>query len=70
MRAEQFQGVRDVLQGCVHSDLDILLPKMGTAGATELFFILAITDENGGEAIAKRVQQRMIDYEYIQKRQG
>jgi signal transduction histidine kinase len=67
VRAEQSQGVRDILQGCVHSNLDILLPKMGPAGATELFFILAITDEIGGEAIAKRVQQRMIDYENIQK---
>jgi hypothetical protein len=28
VRAQQSQGVRDVLQRCVHSDLDILLPKM------------------------------------------
>jgi hypothetical protein len=67
VRAEQSQGVRGILQGCVHSDLDIILPKMGPAGATELFFILAITDEIGGEAICKRVQQRMIDYEHIQQ---
>jgi signal transduction histidine kinase len=67
VRAEQYQGVRDILQRCLHSDLDILLPKMGPAGATELFFILAITDEIGGEAIVKRIQQRMIDYEHIQQ---
>jgi signal transduction histidine kinase len=67
VRAEQSQGVRDVLQRCMHSDLDILLPKMGLAGATELFFILAITDEIGGEAIAMRIQQRMDDYEHVQK---
>jgi signal transduction histidine kinase len=67
VRAEQSQGVRDTLQRCLHSDLDVLLPKMGPAGATELFFILAITDEIGGEAIVKRIQQRMIDYEHIQK---
>jgi hypothetical protein len=67
LRAEQSQGVRDILQRCVHSDLDILLPKMGLAGATELFFIVAITDEIGGEAIAKRIQERMDDFEHLQK---
>ena len=66
VRAEQSQGVRDVLQRCMHSDLDILLPKMGPAAATELFFILAITDGIGGEAITKRIKRRMIDYECIQ----
>ena len=59
--------MRDILQRCVHSDLDILLPKMGPAGATELFFIVAVTDEIGGEAIAKRIRERMNDYEQIQK---
>jgi signal transduction histidine kinase len=67
LRAEQSQGVRDILQRCVHSDLDILLPKMGIAGATELFFIVAITDEIGGEAISKRIQERMYDFERLQK---
>jgi signal transduction histidine kinase len=67
VRAEQSQGVRDVLQRCLHSDLDVLLPKMGPAGATELFFILAITGEIGGEAISKRIQERMEEYERIQK---
>jgi hypothetical protein len=67
VRAEQSPGVRDILQRCLHSDLDILLPKMGPGVATELFFILAITDEIGGEAISKRIQERMEDYEDTQK---
>jgi signal transduction histidine kinase len=67
VRTEQSQGVREVLQQCVHSDLDILLPKMGLSGATELFFILAITDEIGGAAIARRIQERMASYEHIQQ---
>jgi hypothetical protein len=40
---------------------------MGLAGATELFFIVAITDEIGGEAIARRIQERMDDFERQQK---
>jgi signal transduction histidine kinase len=67
VRAEQSQGVREVLQRCMHADLDILLPKMGPVGATELFFLLAITDEIGGDAIAKRIQERMDEYEQTQK---
>jgi signal transduction histidine kinase len=66
-RSEQSQGVRDLLQRCLHSDVDVLLPKMGLAGAAELFFIVAITGEIGGEAITKRIQERMEDYEHIQK---
>src|SRR6202166_5140396 len=67
VRTEQSQGVREILQQCVHSDLDVLLPKMGLSGATELFFILAITDEIGGAAIARRIQERMGGYEHIQQ---
>ena len=67
VRAEQSQGVRDILQRCVHSDLDIVLPKMGQAGATELFFVLAVTDEIGGEAITKRIQERMGNCERTQQ---
>jgi hypothetical protein len=67
VRAEESQGVRDVLQRCLHSDLDVLLPKMGPAGATELFFILAITGEIGGKAISKRIQERMEEHEHVQK---
>jgi signal transduction histidine kinase len=67
VRAEQSQGVRDVLQRCLHSDLDLLFPKMGLAGATELFFILAITDGIGGAAISKRIQERLGGSEQIQQ---
>jgi hypothetical protein len=67
VRSEHSQGVRDLLQRCLHSDLDVLLPKMAPAGATELFFILAITDEIGGEAITKRIQERMEGYEHAEK---
>jgi hypothetical protein len=59
VRAEQSLGVRDLLQRSLHSDLDILLPKMGSTGAVELFFIVAITDGIGGEAISKRIREQM-----------
>jgi signal transduction histidine kinase len=67
VRAEQSHGVRDLLQQCLHSDLDVLLPKMGLAGAVELFFIVAITDEIGGEAITKRIREQLDGCEHIQQ---
>jgi signal transduction histidine kinase len=57
-RAEHTNGVRDLLQRCLHSDLDVLLPKMGSAGAAELFFIVAVTDAIGGESLTKRIREQ------------
>src|ERR1700689_216199 len=51
VRAEQSHGVREVLQHCLYSNLDVLLPKIGAAGGVELFFVVALTDSIGGEAI-------------------
>jgi signal transduction histidine kinase len=65
VRAEQSHGVRDVLQSCLHSAVDVLLPKMGVAGAVELFFIVAMTDEVGAKAISKRIREQL--HEHIQQ---
>jgi signal transduction histidine kinase len=66
-RVEQSHGVRDLLQRCLHSDLDVLLPKMSSAGPVELFFIVAITDGIGGEAITKRIREQLDGCEHIQR---
>jgi signal transduction histidine kinase len=65
MRAEQRRGIGKLLQDCLHSDLDVLVPKMESTGAKELFFIVAITDAIGGEAICKRIRENLDDH--IQK---
>jgi signal transduction histidine kinase len=66
-RISHSQGIRELLLRCLHSDLDILLPRFGSAGATELFFILAVTDEIGGEAIIRRIRRRMDRSDYVQQ---
>jgi signal transduction histidine kinase len=58
-RAEYSYWLRDVLQRCLNSQLDVLLPNMGSSGATELFVVAAVTDEIGGEAITKRIRERL-----------
>ena len=66
-RAEQSRVIRPLLQGCLHSNLDILLPKMGLARAVELFFIVATTDGIGAEAISKRIRQTFADSAQLQQ---
>jgi signal transduction histidine kinase len=67
LRGEQSHQVRDLLQRCLQSDLDVLLPKMSFTGAAELFFIVAIADRIGGAAIVKRVREQWDDCEDIQQ---
>jgi signal transduction histidine kinase len=59
VRADQCRGIRELLCGSLYSDLDILLPKMDSAGPGELFFIAAITDGIGGEAISNRIRRKL-----------
>lgn len=67
VRAEHSHEIRNHLQRCLYSDLDVLLPKIGSAGAAELFFIVAFTDEIGGEALAKRIRGQLDSWEHIQQ---
>jgi DNA-binding response OmpR family regulator len=64
-RTEHMQGIRDLLSRCLHDDLDVLLPRIGFGGPTELFFIVALTDQIGGEAIVKRIRSRVDRSEYV-----
>jgi signal transduction histidine kinase len=67
VRAEHSHWVRNLLQRCLHSELDVLLPKMDFAGAAELFFIVAITDEIGGEAMTRRIREQWDGCENIRQ---
>jgi len=57
-RTQNCHRVRELLRRCLYSDLDVLLPKMGSAGAAELFFIVVVTDAIGSEAILKRIREQ------------
>jgi hypothetical protein len=60
-RAEHSHSVRELLRHCLQSPQDVLLPKMGSAGAAELFFIVAATDLVGGESLTKRIRDLFDD---------
>jgi len=67
IRAHQSEEVRRLLRQYLYSDLDVVMPKMGFAGAVELFFVVAMTDAIGGEAISQRVREQLADCELIQQ---
>ena len=66
-RAEHSHDVRELLRGCLRSHLDVLLPRMGAAGASELFFIVAVTDAVGGGAMARRIREQWDSTESIRQ---
>jgi signal transduction histidine kinase len=66
-RAEHSQWARELLERCLHSDDDVLLPKMGSSGAAELFFVVAATDPVGCASLTTRIQMQFDERELVQK---
>ncbi len=66
-RLDHSQHAREMLQRCLHSDEDVLLPKMGSSGATELFFVVAATDPVGCASLTTRIQMQFDEHELVQK---
>jgi signal transduction histidine kinase len=66
-RVEASRALRDILRGCLEPELEVLLPKMGSAGATELFFIVSGAPGIGGETIAKRIRDHIAPSEYMRQ---
>jgi signal transduction histidine kinase len=66
-RAEHSQRARELLGRCLHSDEDVLLPKMGSSGAAELFFVVATTDPVGCASLTTRIQMQFDERELVQK---
>jgi hypothetical protein len=66
-RTEHSKWVRELMRSCLHSDHDVLLPKMGSAGAAELFFVAVAADSLGCESLTKRIRQKFEERELVQK---
>jgi hypothetical protein len=65
-RAEHSQGAREMLGRCLLSAQDVLLPKMGSSGVTELYFVVAATDAAGTESLTRRIRQQFDERELKQ----
>ena len=58
IRDEWSRDTRSLLQRCLLPDLDVLLPKMQSGGAGELFQIVAFADEKGVAVLTKRIREQ------------
>jgi signal transduction histidine kinase len=58
-RVEASCAVRGLLLAFLEPELEILLPKMGSTGATELFFIVSGAPRKRGEALAERIRDHL-----------
>jgi anti-sigma regulatory factor (Ser/Thr protein kinase) len=56
---ETWQECLEVLRRCVYLDKDIVLPPMGTSGASETFFVVASTDLEHSGIMTTRVREQL-----------
>ena len=62
---ETCHSIRDTLQQCLYSGRDVLLPRIDSAGAFDLFFLLAAADLAGAVALSKLFVKQLDDPEHI-----
>jgi hypothetical protein len=58
-KVHRLRDSRKVLEGCIITGQDLLLPRMFGPKSSEPFFILAGTDGTGASVIELRIQQQM-----------
>lgn len=56
---ETWQQCLEVLHRCVYPDKDLVLPPMGTSGATETFFVVASTDLQQAGIMTTRIREQL-----------
>lgn len=50
---------REMLQRCIRPDLDMVLPRMASAGEGEIFLVVACTDSRGAEVVVRRIREQI-----------
>jgi NO-binding membrane sensor protein with MHYT domain len=67
VRIELSNVGRTLLQRCLLPDLDVVLPKMDSGKAQELFFAVACTNKHGAEVMSTRVREQFRRCERLQQ---
>ncbi|MBI1892577.1 MAG: HAMP domain-containing histidine kinase [Candidatus Rokubacteria bacterium] len=50
---------RDVVQRCIHPDLDVLLPRTASTREDEISLVVGCTDWRGAEAVVRRIRDQL-----------
>jgi sigma-B regulation protein RsbU (phosphoserine phosphatase) len=56
---ETWQQCLEILRRCVYLDKDLVLPPMGTSGASETFFVVASTDMPQSGIMVARIREQL-----------
>jgi signal transduction histidine kinase len=62
-QADILPEIRGILERCIHTGLDILLPEMGEVDPVETFFIVACADADGAGVIKQRIGRELQNFD-------
>jgi signal transduction histidine kinase/FixJ family two-component response regulator len=60
-------GVLDVVKGCILSNMDVLLPRMGHTEWEGMLFVVACADETGTEVLVSRLEEQLAGFSDLQE---
>jgi signal transduction histidine kinase len=66
-REEWSRESRMVIQRCLLPNLDVLLPKMDSGGAGEVFFVVVFANDKGAAVLAKRIREQFEHLEQLKQ---
>jgi signal transduction histidine kinase len=66
-REEWSRESRMVIQRCLLPNLDVLLPKMDSGGAGEVFFVVVFANDKGAGVLAKRIREQFGHLEQLKQ---
>jgi signal transduction histidine kinase len=66
-REEWSRETRILIQSCLLPNLDVLLPKMNSGGAEEVFFVVVFADDTGAAVLAKRIHEQFGKFELLKQ---
>ena len=62
-RDEWCRESRNLIQECLLPNLDVLLPKMDSGGAREVFLVVIFANDEGAAVVAKRIREQFERFE-------
>jgi signal transduction histidine kinase len=66
-RQEWCRESRNLIQECLLPNLDVLLPKMDSGGAREVFLVVLFANDKGAGVVAKRIREQFERFERFQQ---
>jgi hypothetical protein len=66
-RVEWSRESRTLIQSCLLPNLDVLVPKMNSDGAVDVFFVVVFANDEGAAVLAKRIREQFGQIEFLKQ---